>query len=116
VEIFPDLAERAAANLQSAAANNVVVEVADALKLSEADCYDVIAVTGSLPLMGPLAQDRFARALRVGGRLVVCVGQVPVMQVLKITRVSQDEWRSEELFETVIPALVNAERPSSFVF
>jgi len=116
LEIFPELAERATANLQSASANNVVVEVADALQLSEVDHYDAIAVTGSLPFMGPLAQDRFARALRVGGRLLVFVGQMPVMQALKITRVTQNEWRTEELFETVIPALVNAERPSSFVF
>jgi protein-L-isoaspartate(D-aspartate) O-methyltransferase len=116
VEIFPDLAGQATANLQTAAANNVVVEVADALSFSDVELYDAIAVTGSLPSMGPLAQDRFAKALKVGGRLFVVVGQSPVMQALKITRVAQNEWRSEALFETVIPALVNAARPSGFVF
>jgi protein-L-isoaspartate(D-aspartate) O-methyltransferase len=116
LEIFPDLAERASASLQAAASNNVVVEVADAMTLSDVDRYDVIAVTGSLPTMGSLGEDRFARALKVGGRLFAVVGQLPVMQALKITRVAQNEWRREELFETVIPSLVNAERPSGFVF
>jgi protein-L-isoaspartate(D-aspartate) O-methyltransferase len=116
VEIFPDLAEQAAANLQTAAANNVVVEIADALTFSDADHYDAIAVTGSLPSLGSPAQESFAKALKVGGRLLVVVGQTPVMHALKITRVAQNEWRSEALFETVIPALVNAARPSGFVF
>jgi len=116
LEIFPDFAERANVNLQAAAANNVVVDVADALNLSDVDRYDVIAVTGSLPSMGSLGEDRFARALKVGGRLFVVVGLLPVMQALKITRVAQNEWHREELFETAIPTLVNAASPSRFVF
>jgi protein-L-isoaspartate(D-aspartate) O-methyltransferase len=116
LEIFPDLAERAATNLHAAAANNVVVEVADATKLSDSGRYDAIAVTGSLPAMGQPADGRFARALAVGGRLFVVVGQGPVMQAIKITRTGQSEWQREELFETVIPSLVNAESPPSFVF
>lgn len=116
LEIFPDLAERAAACLQTAAANNVVVDVADALQLNDEGRYNAIAVTGSLPTMGPPAEDRFARALKVGGRLFVVVGQAPVMQAIKITRTAQNQWRREYLFETVIPPLVNAALPSSFVF
>jgi protein-L-isoaspartate(D-aspartate) O-methyltransferase len=116
LEIFPDLAERAMANLHRAAANNVIVEVADALQLGDEERYDAIAVTGSLPVMDQSADNRFARALKVGGRLFVVTGVAPVMEAVKITRTSQTQWYREELFETALPQLINATRPSAFVF
>jgi protein-L-isoaspartate(D-aspartate) O-methyltransferase len=116
LEIFSDLAERATANLQAAAANNVIVEVADALQLSELERYDAIAITGSFPNPGKPADNSFARALKVGGRLFMVEGKGLVMQAIKLTRTAQNEWQREELFETVIPPLVNIEQPSAFVF
>lgn len=112
LEIFPELAELAQRNLFAAAANNVSVEVADAMKFSEQSAYDVIAVTGSLPLY----DERFQQALRIGGRLFVVVGQAPVMEAWQVTRIGEREWQRESLFETVIAPLVNAPRPSAFVF
>lgn len=112
LEIHPELAEQARANLLAAALNNVWVEVADAMQLTEQARYDVIAVTGSLPLY----DERFQQALRIGGRLFVVVGQGPVMEAWKVTRTGEREWRRESLFETVIDALINAPRPTSFVF
>jgi protein-L-isoaspartate(D-aspartate) O-methyltransferase len=94
----------------------VIVEVADAFKLADVDRYDAIVLSGSLPTMGQLAADSFARALKVGGRLFAVVGRGPAMQAVKITRTAQNDWQREELFETVIPPLVNAYQPSSFVF
>lgn len=116
VEIFPDLAERAAANLHAAAANNVLVEVADAFKLADEERFDAIAITGSLPTLDRLGGDCFSRALKVGGRMFLVIGAAPVMQAIKITRAGRNEWQREELFETVIPPLVNAAQPSAFVF
>jgi protein-L-isoaspartate(D-aspartate) O-methyltransferase len=112
LEIFPELAEQARANLLTVAANNVGVEVADGMQLDEQGVYSAIAVTGSLPLY----DERFQRALRVGGRLFVVVGQRPVMEAWKVTRVGEREWQRESLFETVIDPLINAPRPPSFVF
>lgn len=112
IEIVPQLAEQAAANLLRAAANNVAVEVGDASRLEETAAYDAIAVSASLPLY----DERFARALRVGGRLFVVVGTGPIMEALKITRTGEREWRRESLFETVIEPLVNAPRPPQFKF
>jgi protein-L-isoaspartate(D-aspartate) O-methyltransferase len=112
LEIFPELAELAQRNLFAAAANNVSVEVADGMQLTEQSAYDVIAVTGSLPLY----DERFQQALRIGGRLFVVVGQAPVMEAWQVTRVGEREWQREGLFETVIAPLVNAPRPSEFVF
>lgn len=112
LEIFADLAELARVNVLAAAVNNVAVEVADAMQLTEQASYDVIAVTGSLPLY----DERFQQALRIGGRLFVVVGQAPVMEAWKVTRVGEREWLREGLFETVLEPLVNAPRPSAFVF
>jgi protein-L-isoaspartate(D-aspartate) O-methyltransferase len=112
LEIFPDLAEQARNNLLAAAINNVAVEVTDAMQLDAPGEYDVIAVTGSLPIY----DERFQQALRIGGRLFVIVGQAPVMEAWKVTRVGEREWLREGLFETVVEPLVNAPRPSAFVF
>lgn len=112
LEIIPELAELARANLLAASVNNVAVEVADALQLDEPGSYDVIAVTGSLALY----DERFQQALRVGGRAFIVVGTAPVMEAWLVTRVGEREWQREVLFETQIDALVNTPRPSRFVF
>jgi protein-L-isoaspartate(D-aspartate) O-methyltransferase len=112
VEIVPELAEMARANLLAAAVNNVAVETGDGMQLEETLAFDAIAVTGSLPLY----DERFQRALKIGGRLFVVVGQSPVMEAWKITRVGEREWQREGLFETVIPPLTNAPKPPEFVF
>jgi protein-L-isoaspartate(D-aspartate) O-methyltransferase len=116
VEIFPDLAERAMANLHAAAANNVLVNLSDAFKLCDEERFDAIAVTGSVPTFNRYGSDCFTRALRIGGRMFIVVGTAPVMTAIKITRAGRNDWVREELFETVIPPLVNAAQSSGFVF
>jgi protein-L-isoaspartate(D-aspartate) O-methyltransferase len=111
-EIVPALAEQARRQVLGAATNNASIEVADGMLLDAAAQYDVIAVTGSLPLY----DERFQRALKVGGRLFVVVGPSPAMEAWKVTRLGEREWQRESLFETVIEPLVNAPRPSAFVF
>ncbi|MET0536092.1 MAG: methyltransferase domain-containing protein, partial [Steroidobacter sp.] len=112
LEIIPELAELARRNAFEAAINNVSVEAADGMQLNEQSAYDVIAVTGSLPLY----DERFQQALRIGGRLFVVVGQAPVMEAWQVTRVGEREWQRVGLFETVVAPLINAPRPSAFVF
>jgi protein-L-isoaspartate(D-aspartate) O-methyltransferase len=112
LEIFPDLAEQARDNLVRTGARNVMVEAQDAFTLESPGEYDVIALTGSLPLY----DARFERALRVGGRLFVTVGLAPIMEARLVTRTAAGEWRHENLFETVMDALVHAPTPPEFVF
>lgn len=111
-EIFPDLAEQARANVLASAINNAAIETADGAQLDEQLAYDAIAVTASLPVY----DERFQRALKIGGRLFVVVGQAPVMEAWRVTRLGEREWRRESLFETSIEPLINAARPSAFVF
>ena len=72
--------------------------------------YDVIAITGSLPLL----PKSFQESLRIGGRLFVIVGDAPVMEAKLITRVGEHEYQEQGLFETDIPPLRNALQPNRF--
>jgi protein-L-isoaspartate(D-aspartate) O-methyltransferase len=112
MEIFAELADQARANLLAAAINNIAVETGDATHLDEVAAYDAIAVTGSLPVY----DERFQRALKIGGRMFVVVGTAPIMEAWKVTRTGEREWQRQSLFETVFDPLVNAARMSQFVF
>jgi len=112
IEIVRELAESARTALLADAINNAAVEAGDAMQLDESTAYDAIAVTGSLPLY----HERFQRALKIGGRLFVIVGEAPVMEAWKVTRLGEREWQRESLFETVVEPLINAPQPSRFVF
>jgi protein-L-isoaspartate(D-aspartate) O-methyltransferase len=112
LEIFPDLSQAAVRALQALSVTNITAEVADATTLEGSGLYDAIALTASLPAYDP----RFERALRPGGRLFVVVGTAPVMEARLVTRVGEDQWVSEALFETVIPPMVNAVGSDPFRF
>ena len=110
IEIFPDLSTAAADVLGRLAVPNVRLEVGDVFQGLPGRGYDALAVTGSLPLY----DSRFEQALAPGGRLFVIVGRPPVMEAILVTRVADDAWRRESLFETVIPPLRGAAAPSAF--
>jgi len=112
IDIFPDFVASATAALMRNGAHNVTAATADAMQFAERDAYDVIAVTGSLPVY----DARFERGLKVGGRLFVTVGTGPVLEARRVTRTGPDEWLQESLFETGMPPLINASGPPGFVF
>lgn len=112
VEIFPDLAAVAAANLAGLSLDNAQVVNDDALQLPLDARYEAIALTASLPLY----DERWERQLEVGGRLFVVVGEEPVMEARLVRRLSEEAWTSESLFETIIDPLRNARRPPEFSF
>jgi protein-L-isoaspartate(D-aspartate) O-methyltransferase len=74
--------------------------------------YALIAVCGALPLY----DDRFARALSVGGKLFVVVGATQPQEALLVTRTGDTAWSSTGLFETAIDPLEGAPRPEPFQF
>ncbi len=106
VEIEPELHHSARQRLAGAWGRNVRLHLGDGLHGWPAEGpYDVIAVTGSVAEVDPalLAQ------LAPGGRLFVVVGQPPVMAARLITRLGDDMYRSEALFETLLAPLKGAE-------
>jgi protein-L-isoaspartate(D-aspartate) O-methyltransferase len=113
IEVRPALARSALENLQRNGVHNVTVEVLDAMTLDVDGEYDVIALTGSLPVY----DARFERALKPGGgRLFAVVGTRPVMEARRVTRAGHGEWATESLFETVMDPLLHAPTPPKFVF
>src|SRR5688572_3283697 len=112
IEIHAELAAAARGNLKRAGFGQVEVATGDTFHLDLGRDYALIAVCGSLPLY----DDRFARALAVGGKLFVVVGTTQPQDALLVTRTSETTWASTSLFETVIDALDNARRPEPFEF
>ena len=113
VDIENSFITTAAKKLSEQGINNVSLTQGDAAHgWDQGGPFDVIAITGSLPIL----PDSFQQQLSIGGRMVAIVGQSPVMQVLLITRVAEDQWSTECLYETDFPALKNAEQPQGFVF
>ncbi len=113
IDIVPDFTTAATARLDEQGISNTRLETADVANgINTSEQYDVIAVTGSLPLL----QKQFHESLKIGGRLFVITGKLPIMEALLITRVNENNWSQESLFETCIAPLEHASRPQGFVF
>jgi len=112
IEIHGDLHRGARSRLDAHGIENIDLYTGDASQgWDRAAPYDVIAVTGSLPVL----HEQFHNQLAIGGRLFVVVGQEPAMEAFLITRNSETQWASECLFETVLPPLEGVEAPQRFV-
>jgi protein-L-isoaspartate(D-aspartate) O-methyltransferase len=113
IEIEPRLKAFGESNLRRAGVHNVHVQLADGSREAVGEGpYDVIVVTGSLPMIQPALKNQ----LKVGGRLAAIVGEEPAMVAKIITRVTEDGYDTVNLFETQVKPLRNAPRPSSFKF
>jgi protein-L-isoaspartate(D-aspartate) O-methyltransferase len=113
VEIIPEFSAQAAVRLKTHGITNVTLEVGDAARgWGKQAPYDVIVLTGSVPVL----VDDFQRSLNPGGRLLAVVGEAPVMEARLITCAASGACNALGLFETCIPALRNAPQPPRFVF
>lgn len=111
VEFYQDLSEAARKKLNAQGIGNVTLRVGDASKQWWGDGrFDVIAVTGSLPEI----PESYRRQLQINGRLFMIAGAAPVMEATLVTRVADDQWAEESLFETDLQCLVNAEQETEF--
>jgi len=117
LEVVPELARMAEANLRRAAVMNARVLQADGSRgLADQGPFDVIVLSGSVASIPTVLLEQ----LKVGGRLAAIVGFEPVMRATMVTRVGSSakevEYRSVELFDTVAPRLANFEEPTRFSF
>jgi len=113
VEINAQLAVFGRGNLARHGIDNVTLETGDAAHgWSEHAPYDVVALTGSTPVLPSAILDQLAP----GGRLFAVVGSPPAMVAMLITSRAPGIFARVELFDTVIAPLINAERPSRFEF
>jgi protein-L-isoaspartate(D-aspartate) O-methyltransferase len=113
VEIVPEFSQAAAQKLAAHDFHNVTLDVGDAARgWAKYAPYDVIVVTGSLPILS----DEFIAQLNPGGRLIAFVGVPPVMEARRILMLQPGVVDTEDLFETSVRMLVNAPQPQPFVF
>ncbi len=113
IEIVPELADFAKQNLAANGVTNAEVVQGDgALGWKDGEPYDVICVSGGLPVM----PQEFLEQLKLGGRIAAFVGVAPVMKAQIITRVDEKQFRVSDVFETLVAPLQNTVHPSSFRF
>ena len=112
VDICDEFTASAQRRLAEHDITNVTLETGDAaLGWDKHGPYDIIAITGSLPIYS----EKFQQSLNLGGRLFAVFGTAPAMEALLITRRGALRWVSESLFETSLPPLINAPHPPSFM-
>ena len=112
LELHAELVAMARANLQRAGMGNVTVEQADGAHYTKRAEFDVVVLSGSV---AQIPQDLLQR-LKVGGRLTAIVGSEPVMRAQIVTRATETDFRSRDLFDTVAPRLEHFAAPSRFQF
>ena len=107
VERHGPLAEKAAATLANLGYNNVHVLHGDGTRGWPAHApYDAIIVAAG----GPTIPESLKDQLKIGGRLVIPVGADPqVQELVRVTRIAQDEFRREDLADVRFVPLLGAE-------
>ena len=115
VEIVPQLAETARANIARLGISNISIDTGDGLSdtcpAAAHQPFDVIMLSGGVPAVPQELQAR----LKVGRRLFAIVGEAPLMTAQLITRTA-DGFRSVDLFETEVGNLKHGPAFSRFVF
>ena len=107
VERIGQLAEKAASTLEALGYRNVHVVHADGtLGWAAAAPYDAIIVAAG----GPEVPESLKAQLKIGGRLVIPVGTDPrAQELVRVTRISEDEFKSEDIADVRFVPLVGKE-------
>ena len=113
VDCVPEFTATARKNLERHDIANVTLTTGNgALGWSANAPYDVIVLTGSVPVL----PSELQKQLTIGGRLFAVIGEAPVMEATLIRRVGEQAFRSDVLFETCVPELTGAPQPERFSF
>ncbi len=113
LELRADFAAQASALLHATGVYNATIEVCEALLHYQApQQFDAIAVTGAVFQLPPNLREWVKPN---GGRLFAIVGESPAMQAKLFTRLDEQHWSEENLFETDLPYLTHAAPPKRFV-
>lgn len=111
VEMIAELSEQAQKKLREV--ENISLQIGDASQAwNLSDRVDVIVATAAFVTV----PESYKHALQVGGRMLAVVGKSPMMEVQIIQRITERKWQMETVFETVIPAMINAEPKPEFEF
>ena len=113
LEIFPELAALATHNLTKQGIQNAQVIELDGHNGYESQApYDAIVFTAS----SPVEPEGVRYQLSIGGRMLIVLGQAPVMQATLIQRLAEHSYKQDVLFETSLTELQNAPQAQAFSF
>lgn len=116
VEILPALAAFGKANIARHGVDNVTLEIADGARgFPKFGPYDIVVLTGSVPVM----PQGILECLAPGGRAFAVLGDAPAMTAKLLTCTAPGTYgtfRTTELFETLLAPLANCEQPPRFKF
>ena len=113
LEIIPELAQMARANLQKSGIHNVEVREFDGSKGAPTESpFDVILLSGSVAQV----PQALLQHLKIGGRLITVVGEEPMMRATVVTRTGEASFTTQQPWDTVAPRLVHFPEPSHFQF
>jgi len=105
LEIFQDLTQEAEKKLYQQGVQNVEVICADGnVGWQGMAPYDAILVTASVDQV----PSELKQQLRPGGRLVVIVGEDPVMEAQCLQRLDEKNWSQSRIVDTCVPPLLDA--------
>ena len=107
VERIGELAEKASSALRFSGYDNVHVVHSDGtLGWAAAAPYDAIIVAAG----GPAVPETLKKQLKIGGRLVIPIGTDPrAQELVRVTRISQEEFKSEDLADVRFVPLIGEE-------
>ena len=113
VEIDEALSNGAKEKLNELNINNAQLTAGDASQGWQSnDFFDVVIVGSAVPEI----TGRYFHLLNVGGRIFVVEGKGNAMTAKLITRISENEWETEALFETHLSTMQGLEAIKSFEF
>jgi protein-L-isoaspartate(D-aspartate) O-methyltransferase len=113
VDIYPDFTQAAAGKLAALGIERVVLEAGDAINgWASNERFDVIVLTGAVQH----TPESYRQQLNVGGRLFAIVGSEQNMSGILVTRRSNDQFDTQNLFETHTRFLKGAEPKPQFSF
>ena len=113
IEYIEEFVPRAKEKLSALGIDNVSIQIGDGIDAWEKQQpYDVICFTGALSHIS----KNLGQQLKIGGRLFAIVGQAPNMHATLLTRLAEDQWQTQVLFETLIPPLLLKQNQKQFIF
>ena len=114
IDIYPELAETAAARLDRLGYSDVEVRCDDLFSegFDPGRLFDRIVVTASAAEV----PDRLLDWVAPSGRIFVVRGDSPAMEAICLNLNEKDGWDTLSLFETDLPRLVGAEDRPTFEF
>ena len=108
VDINEKMTALAEKNLKQLDFNNINLRTGDASETWEQKRnYDVIVITAAMKNI----PDSYKKLLKPDGRLFIITGDAPAMTAHRVTRIGDNEWLTEDLFETDIEPMIQTSTP-----